>query len=1168
MKIKVIMLSVLIIIISSNIAMAKYDFFGRFIPQGTPVVDGKIVPGEWDAEESVTLYKFFGEDAQIKIYLLWDANNLYLAADVEDYELWVDDYNASTPWVSTWDDDAFKWEIDPGYSRDEYFQLDDRVFAVNADGSAWRFDKGDGAGGTTGADQIASLSVAAKYSGTLNDYTFKTVTSQNHKDSGYVVEVAIPWVNIFGSSASSAPSDGYSLGMNFTSIEDDTGGSMDPEYYKIWKRVYDEITRFMGEEGIPENWAEFVISSQSDSVAPTTIANLSAGNTNAFSTLLSLTATGDNGNQGYAKAYDIRYSTSSISSTNWNSATIYKNNFRPQKSGKSESLKIIGLSPGTKYYLGVRAVDERGNASDIAMVSFTTSAADSTSDKGYLTVDPGQRYLTWENGTPLVVIGDNQGMPWPHIRTFYNGNMWDETQSKYRNFYTEEGPADGRQYLETLSNYGVNTLRVMLESYDISNPVYLFSDVSQGASNIQYNSNTLEFLKDFMDACADYNINVIIVPFDTFYYKEKWSKVPFSTQMGGPMSSCSDFFNSDYIDYLKAILKKLVDTVGDRKNLLAWDVVNEFDSDDPDFGWNRADFDDREDMVNALCAYMKTIDPNHMVYSSSVRWDPKFNRHQTQTGDGSAIGSDAAVVLNNSNFDFNSTHAYYHNIRDPNNNDPNNSTTPYFTYQVADLDNTIGPAVWIKQGIQFYYANSLTPKPYFDTEAGPIYFFTTGYDQYFTSEDDDQYFHNMIWAHLASGEVGTGLRWPGEVFADHALSDQMRKYQKALNNFIASNLNFSGFQPVQIGSGIQIANISSPVVKTGITDGNQGIIFLVNDERKQTNGTISGAQINVPELAPHTTFSFEFWDSYDETKTIAASSVSVKSDGQGKALVSVPSFSTTQVIKFYRTDAKTVKKGVLVTDDLWIRAEIQTEEKGDIEAVWYKGGDAYTSRGDRVIWGYFYADSTDVSWGDLNNPELFVKIWIDIGGRVDVNYFHVSVPDIKVYSNYYYDGIPDVQGTCTTDKRYIRQYYENGESYSEEQTENGEAPSGYSPAGNPAGSSVINSLRIGAIINTVETVGAIEAIWSQGGQASTSRGDQVVWGLFYADPTDVAWGSSDNPELFVKIWFDAGGRIDVNFFHVSVPDIEVYSDLPNDSKYDNQGTAITQNRYIRHEYSQ
>jgi hypothetical protein len=253
--------------------------------------------------------------------------------------------------------------------------------------------------------------------------------------------------------------------------------------------------------------------------------------------------------------------------------------------------------------------------------------------------------------------------------------------------------------------------------------------------------------------------------------------------------------------------------------------------------------------------------------------------------------------------------------------------------------------------------------------------------------------------------------------------------------------------------------------------------------------------------------------------------------------------------------------GNLVTSDLWIKAVINTEEKGPINAVWQKGGEDTTSRGDRVIWGHFYASPSDVTWGSENNPDLFVKIWFDVSGRVDVNYFHVSVPDIEVYSDYPYDGTPDEQGTTTMSRRYIRQYYQNGQSYSEENYEDGNPPSGYSPSGNPSGYSTINDLRIGSIINTVEK-GPVEAVWRFGGQDTTDRGDEVVWGHFYADPSDVTWGSQDNPDLFVKIWFDVSGRV----FHVSVPDIEVYSDLPDDGTYDQKGTTIMDNRYIRHEY--
>jgi hypothetical protein len=257
--------------------------------------------------------------------------------------------------------------------------------------------------------------------------------------------------------------------------------------------------------------------------------------------------------------------------------------------------------------------------------------------------------------------------------------------------------------------------------------------------------------------------------------------------------------------------------------------------------------------------------------------------------------------------------------------------------------------------------------------------------------------------------------------------------------------------------------------------------------------------------------------------------------------------------------------GDLVTPDLWTRSVINTEEKGPIEAMWQKGGEDTTARGDRVIWGHFYASPSDVTWGSRNNPDLFVKIWFDAGGRLDVNFFHVSVPDIVVYSDYAYDGRVDEHGTTSMSTRYIRQYYETGQSNSDENSEDGLAMGGYTQTNNPSGYSTINDLRIGAIINTEEK-GPIEAIWRLGGQDTTTRGDQVVWGHFYASPNDVTWGSANNPDLYVKIWFDASGRIDVNYFHVSVPDIEVYSDYPSDGTYDQTGTCIMADRYIRHEY--
>ncbi len=119
-----------------------------------------------------------------------------------------------------------------------------------------------------------------------------------------------------------------------------------------------------------------------------------------------------------------------------------------------------------------------------------------------------------------------------------------------------------------------------------------------------------------------------------------------------------------------------------------------------------------------------------------------------------------------------------------------------------------------------------------------------------------------------------------------------------------------------------------------------------------------------------------------------------------------------------------------VSDKLWIRGIIKSEEKGEIEAIWREGGREKTTRGDEVIYGHFYASPSDVTWGSSKNPDVFVKIWFDVNGRIDVNFFHVSVPEVKVYSAYPYEGTPKVETTVTTSERYIRHVYENGKSSS------------------------------------------------------------------------------------------------------------------------------------------
>jgi len=251
--------------------------------------------------------------------------------------------------------------------------------------------------------------------------------------------------------------------------------------------------------------------------------------------------------------------------------------------------------------------------------------------------------------------------------------------------------------------------------------------------------------------------------------------------------------------------------------------------------------------------------------------------------------------------------------------------------------------------------------------------------------------------------------------------------------------------------------------------------------------------------------------------------------------------------------------GAAITDRLRIRARIRTQDQGYIEGVWKKTGEGFTANRGQIIRGYFYASPNDVSWGSENNPELFVKIGFDPEGRSDINFFHASVPGIEVFSEYAGSGSQKTMTDITN--RYIRHCYKNAaenkaESKPSEIPE--ESPEMRRSAKIPF--LLHDNIRASAVIHTAER-GPVKALWCPGGEGKTRRGDQVIWGYFYADPS--AGGSPENPDLFVKIWCDAYGRTDVNFFHASVSNIEVFS---ANAAYHQKGMISVVNRYIRHEY--
>ncbi len=118
-----------------------------------------------------------------------------------------------------------------------------------------------------------------------------------------------------------------------------------------------------------------------ETTPPSAIANLGAGSETFNSVTLTWTAPGDDGNSGTATSYDIRYSTSAITSGNFNSATQVTGEPSPKAAGQSESFVVPGLNANTTYYFAIKTADEIPNWSAISNVVSRATAQETTAPR-------------------------------------------------------------------------------------------------------------------------------------------------------------------------------------------------------------------------------------------------------------------------------------------------------------------------------------------------------------------------------------------------------------------------------------------------------------------------------------------------------------------------------------------------------------------------------------------------------------------------------------------------------------------------------------------------------------------------------------------------------------------------------------------------------------------
>ncbi|MCE9585905.1 fibronectin type III domain-containing protein [Candidatus Uhrbacteria bacterium] len=167
-----------------------------------------------------------------------------------------------------------------------------------------------------------------------------------------------------------------------------------------------------------------------DTTPPAAVANLSLTGPSASGMTVSWMAPGDDGTIGQASLYDIRYSTSPISSDgDFNAAVLVDGEPLPQTAGAAQSMVVSGLSSNTYYYFAMKTKDDVPNTSGLSNVPglSTLSAApggepDTVPEEVHVlffpevcTTDPHVKLLVHAHNATAVRFGttaDLEGVAW------------------------------------------------------------------------------------------------------------------------------------------------------------------------------------------------------------------------------------------------------------------------------------------------------------------------------------------------------------------------------------------------------------------------------------------------------------------------------------------------------------------------------------------------------------------------------------------------------------------------------------------------------------------------------------------------------------------------------------------------------------------------------------
>jgi mannan endo-1,4-beta-mannosidase len=339
-------------------------------------------------------------------------------------------------------------------------------------------------------------------------------------------------------------------------------------------------------------------------------------------------------------------------------------------------------------------------------------------------------YFVDETGRDWTPIGQNDAISWPELAPL---------------FRRRDLPAVER-HLAWLVEHGVTCLRLMVEYAQVRHRYF------ERPAGVPVPA-MVQLWDDLFALCERHGLRILLTPVDTFWMWLHWRHHPWNRAQGGPLGHPSQLLLcGDTRAAIKARLTFMVQRWGGSGALFAWDLWNEIHHAQAEgsaecFGDFIADLSNHVRSLEQRL-HGRTHPQTVSLFGPELWWRPDLSL--------------AEPIFRHPNLDFATIHIYR-------------------SGSIDDPRDTVTPALAMGRIVRHCLGEIRDRRPFLDTEHGPIHRFK---DKHRTLPEtfDDEYFRHLSWAHLASGGVGGGMRWPNR--HPHVLTAGMREAQRAMSGFL------------------------------------------------------------------------------------------------------------------------------------------------------------------------------------------------------------------------------------------------------------------------------------------------------------------------------------------------------------------------------------------------